>query len=50
MSHFVAIAMVFAFSVVCAIFVGVASWEIVTHKFGILIGQEERFRRTMGWL
>ncbi len=45
---FVVVATVFALLVACAIFVGVAGWEIETHTFGLLTGQEERFRRTRG--
>jgi hypothetical protein len=49
MHHFVAVVAVFALSVVCTIFVGVAGGEIETHVFGPLTGKEERFRRTRGW-
>jgi hypothetical protein len=35
-NRFVIIAAVFALLVVCAIFVGVASWEIEMHTFGPL--------------
>jgi hypothetical protein len=40
----------FALSVVCAVFVGVASGENETHVFAPLTGKEERFRRTWGWI
>jgi hypothetical protein len=45
----VVVVMVFALSVVHAVFVGVAGGEIETHMFAPLTGQEERFRRTRGW-
>jgi hypothetical protein len=45
----VVVVAVFASSVVCAVFVGVASGEIKTHVFAPLTGKEERFRRTWGW-
>jgi hypothetical protein len=35
-NHFVIVAAVFALSVVCAIYVDVAGWEIETHVFGPL--------------
>jgi hypothetical protein len=40
---------VFASSVVCAVFVGVAGEEIETHMFILLTGKEERFQRMWGW-
>jgi hypothetical protein len=41
---------VFVLSVVCAVFVGVASKEIETHMLIPLTGKEERFGRTWGWI
>jgi hypothetical protein len=49
-NHLVIVVAVFVSLVARAIFVGVAGWEIETHAFGPLTGQEERFRRTKGWL
>jgi hypothetical protein len=37
-NHFVVVAAMFVLSVACAIFVGVACWEIETHVFGPLTG------------
>ena len=37
-NHFVAVAVEFVSSVVCAIFVCVACWEIEMHPFGPLTG------------
>jgi hypothetical protein len=48
--HFIVLVAVFASSVACAIFVGGACEDIEMHMFGPLTGQEERFRRTGGWL
>jgi hypothetical protein len=47
---FVVVVAVFALLVVRAIFVSVAGKDIETHVFGPLRGEEERFRRTRGWL
>ena len=44
----VVIVVVFALSVVCAVFVGVAGGEIEMHVFAPLTAKEERFRRTWG--
>ncbi len=49
-NHIVVVVAVFTSLVARAIFVGVASWEIETHMFGLLTGKEERFRRMRGWL
>jgi hypothetical protein len=46
----VLVAVVFASPVVHAVFVGVASGEIEMHVFAPLIGKDERFRRTQGWI
>jgi hypothetical protein len=46
MPHDVIVIEVFALSVVCAVFVGVAGGEIEMHMFAPLTGKEERFRRT----
>jgi hypothetical protein len=37
-NHFFVVTTVFALWVICAIFVGVACWEIETHVFGLLTG------------
>ncbi len=44
----VVIVAVFALSVVCAVFVGVAGGKIEMHVFALLAGKEERFRRMWG--
>jgi hypothetical protein len=46
----VIIVAVFASSVVCAAFVGVANGEIETHMLILLTGKEERFGRMWGWI
>jgi hypothetical protein len=46
----VGVVAVFASSVVCAVFVSVASGEIEKHVFAPLTDKEERFSRTWGWI
>ncbi len=46
----VVIVAVFAFLVVCAVFVGAAGRVSKTHAFGLVTGHEKRFGRSRGWL
>jgi hypothetical protein len=46
----VVVVAVFASSVVCAVFVGVAGGEMEMHMFAPLKVKEKRFRRMWGWI